>query len=284
MKHTPATTKVLRNSNNARQGGAQDVRCISVLSIAGSDSGGGAGIQADLKTFAAFGVHGLTAITAITAQDTRSVHAAHPVPTQQLQRQLEAVAGDFRIGAVKIGMLGSTAAIGVVARFLRELDAPVVLDPVLVSSSGTNLLPVHARRLLREQLVPLARLLTPNLPEAAALLERRELADDAVATARELLALGAEAVLLKGGHGSADPVVDTFVEADAAQRFRHRRLPFSAHGTGCVLSAAIAAGIATGLPLHGAVQRAERYLQRALRAAYRGGHGAARILATPRCR
>jgi len=283
MKHTPATTKVLRKSNDAHREGARDARCVSVLSIAGSDSGGGAGIQADLKTFAAFGVHGLTAITAITAQDTRAVLAAQPVTAQQLQSQLEAVAGDFRIGAVKIGMLGSTAAIGIVARFLRQIDAPVVLDPVLVSSSGTNLLPVHAHRLLREQLVPLARLLTPNLPEAAALLERHDLAD-AAATARELLALGAEAVLLKGGHGSADPVVDTLVEAQATHRFRHRRLPFSAHGTGCVLSAAIAAGIATGLPLHGAVQRAERYLQRALRAAYRGGHGAARILATPRCR
>ena len=275
---------MLRNSNSrSPRSATKDARHVSVLTIAGSDSGGGAGIQADLKTFAAFGVHGLSAITAITAQDTRSVHSVHPVPTRQLAAQLAAVAADFRIGAVKIGMLGSAAAIGTVAQFVAELGAPVVLDPVLVSSSGTPLLPKRALRALREQLLPLARLLTPNLPEAAALLGRHEVTGR-LATARDLLAQGAQAVLLKGGHGSGDRLVDTLVEADTTRHFRHRRLPLSAHGTGCVLSAAIAAGIALGLPLGDAVQRAQRHLQRALRRAYLAGLGTTRLLAAPRCK
>ena len=253
-------------------------RCVSVLSIAGSDSGGGAGIQADLKTFAAFGVHGLCAITALTTQDSRKVHAIAPVPPRHLQRELEVLAADFRIGAVKIGMLGSAAAVRVVARFVRALRAPVVLDPVLLSSSGTPLLPARARAALRDELIPLATLLTPNLPEAAALLGRR---DASGLDGAALLQLGARAVLLKGGHGSSDPVVDRLFEAQGTRAYRHRRLPVSAHGTGCVLSAGIAAALAQGKTLHAAVQAAQRHLQRALRAAYRAGRGPF-TLASPR--
>ena len=284
MNRRVAAPDVLPNHNNSRRSAARraDPRCASVLTIAGSDSGGGAGIQADLKTFAACGVHGLSAITALTAQDTRGVHAIHAVPVKHLARELEILAGDFRIAAVKIGMLGSAAAIRVVARFLRQLPAPVVLDPVLISSSGTDLLPRGAHRVLREELLPLASLLTPNLPEAALLLGKNH-SGDAAADARALCALGAQAVLLKGGHGAAQTIVDTFVQEGAIHRFRHRRLPVIAHGTGCVLSAAIAAGLASGLELYPAVRAAQRHLQRALRGAYRAGRGTALILpASPR--
>jgi len=254
-------------------------RCVSVLSIAGSDSGGGAGIQADLKTFAAFGVHGVCAITALTTQDSRKVHAIVPVPARHLQRELEVLAADFRIGAVKIGMLGSAAAVRVVARFVRALRAPVVLDPVLLSSSGTPLLPTRALKLLRDELIPQATLLTPNLPEAAALLGRR---DTNGLDGAALLQLGARAVLLKGGHEHCDPVVDRLYEPHATRLYRHRRLPLSAHGTGCVLSAGIAAALARGQTLHAAVGAAQRHLQSALLAAYRAGRGTAFTLASPR--
>ena len=283
MNRRVVASEVLPNHNNSRRSaaGRADPRCASVLTIAGSDSGGGAGIQADLKTFAACGVHGLSAITALTAQDTRGVHGIHAVPVKHLARELETLAGDFRIAAVKIGMLGSAAAIRVVARFLRQLPAPVVLDPVLISSSGTELLPRGAHRMLREELLPLASLLTPNLPEAALLLGKKH-SGDAAADARALCALGAQAVLLKGGHGTAQTIVDTFVQAGAIERFfRHRRLPIVAHGTGCVLSAAIAAGLASGLELYPAVRAAQRHLQRALRGAYRAGRGTALILPAP---
>jgi hydroxymethylpyrimidine/phosphomethylpyrimidine kinase len=250
------------------------------LTIAGSDCGGGAGIQADLKTFAAYGVHGLSATTALTAQDTRKVHSIHAVPVKHLARELETLAADFCIRAIKIGMLGSAAAIRAVARFLRQLPAPVVLDPVLISSSGTNLLPRGARRVLRDELIPLASLLTPNLPEAALLLGLKH-PGDAASDARALLALGAKAVLLKGGHGNGQTIVDTLVQKTATHRFRHRRLPIIAHGTGCVLSAAIAAGLAAGLELLPAVRAAQRHLQRALRGAYRAGHGTALIVPAP---
>jgi len=283
MTRRATASDVLPNHNSSRRRPAReaDPRCPSVLTIAGSDSGGGAGIQADLKTFAACGVHGLSAITALTAQDTRGVHAIHAVPVSHLARELDTLAGDFHIGAVKIGMLGSAAAIRVVARFLRQLRTQVVLDPVLISSSGTDLLPRAARRVLRDELLPLASLLTPNLPEAALLLGKKH-SGEAAADARALCALGPKSVLLKGGHGTAQTIVDTFVQDDAIHRFRHRRLPINAHGTGCVLSAAIAAGLASGLELYPAVRAAQRHLQRALRGVYRAGRGTALTLPAPR--
>ncbi len=270
-KLKPAGASLLRNSNVR-----SDARVISALTIAGSDSSGGAGIQADLKTFAAFGLHGLSAITAVTAQNMREVVAVHRVPAKQVEQQLSAVFGDFPIAAVKIGMLGSAATISTVARFLREYcKVPIVLDPVLVSSSGTRLLPAHALTVLREELIPLADMLTPNVPEAESLLGRSLITpDDLREAARDLLGLGAKSILLKGGHHEGDPVCDYLVDANRTCVFRHARMPILAHGTGCVLSAAIAAGLARGRTPVAAVRAAEHYLQMALKGAYRAGKGA----------
>jgi len=244
------------------------------LTIAGADSAGCAGAQADLRTFHAFGVHGLSALTAVTAQNTRAVRGVFPLAPAVLERQLAALAEDFTIGAVKIGMLGSGAAVEIVARWLERQHCPVVLDPVLVSSSGTPLLPARALGRLRERLLPRATLLTPNLPEARILLGRAggALGADLVAIAAALRALGPQAVLLKGGHGGEDPIRDVLIDASGRPRtFRHRRLPFDARGTGCTLASAVAAGLALGLALPQAVARAERHLQQALRRAYRIG-------------
>jgi hydroxymethylpyrimidine/phosphomethylpyrimidine kinase len=248
----------------------------SVLTIAGSDSGGGAGIQADLKTFAAFGLHGLSAITAVTAQNTRRVVSVHCLPAREVVQQIETVFDDFDVAAVKIGMLGSRANVAAVAAALRRVRARnIVLDPVLVATSGRPLLPSSAVAALRARLVPLATVLTPNLPEAAALLGH---AVGGPAATRELLALGACSVLLKGGHARGALVRDVLVDAHGTREFRHRRLPFPAHGTGCVLAAAIAAGLALGRAPRAAVAGAEAYLQRVLRASYRPGDGAIRCL------
>jgi hydroxymethylpyrimidine/phosphomethylpyrimidine kinase len=254
------------------------VRCA--LSIAGSDSSGGAGIQADLKTFAAFGIHGLSAITAVTAQNMHEVRAIHRVPLRQVEQQLRAVFEEFPIAAVKIGMLGSAAMITAVASFLRQhYRGPIVLDPVLVSSSGRRLLPANAVTVLREELIPLADLLTPNVPEAAALVGRRlTTSNELRAAAHDLLCLGAKAVLLKGGHHNGDPICDYLVDATGIRTFRHARLNITARGTGCVLSAAIAAGLARGHSRAAAVRAGEQYLHAALRDAYRTGKSTIRAL------
>ncbi len=254
-------------------------KIVCVLSIAGSDSAGCAGAQADLRTFAALGMHGLSALTAVTAQSTSQVVSVHRVPAAQVERQLHAVFGDFAIGAVKIGMLGSAATIRAVAGFLnKHCRAPIVLDPVLVSSSGRRLLAARALTALREELIPLADMLTPNMPEAAALLGRRLVAKDGARHACDLLELGAKSVLLKGGHHDSDPVCDYLVDAGGAHTFCHARLPVQARGTGCVLSAAVAAGLAKGLTRLAAVHSAEDYLQAALRHSYRAGKSAWRVL------
>jgi len=249
------------------------------LTIAGSDSSGGAGIQVDLRTFAALGLHGLSAITAVTAQKMTRVANVHRVPIAHLQSQLDVLRDGFDIAAVKVGMLGSAAIIDTVARFLGDCACPVVVDPVLISSSGVRLLPAAAIGRLRAEIVARADVLTPNLPEAAALLGRPIDADMRTA-ARELLALGARAVLLKGGHSNADPVCDYLAESDVVHAYRHRRLPYSARGTGCALSAAIAAYLARGMPIPAAVRSAEHYLQRSMRTAYvvKGGSAATRLL------
>jgi hydroxymethylpyrimidine/phosphomethylpyrimidine kinase len=247
------------------------------LTIAGSDSGGCAGIQADLETFAAFGLHGLAAVTAVTAQNTRRVRSIHRVPAREIEAQLMAVFDDFSVDAVKIGMLGSRAAVETVAAALRRRRAVnVVIDPVLAASSGTALLPAAAMNSLRGELLPLAAVLTPNVPEAEALLARRICSVSEMAgAARDLLRFGARAVLLKGGHLPGAVVTDVLVEAGSAgaRRFSRRRLPLAARGTGCTLAAAIAAGLALGLELNVAIARAERYLQACLRRAYRTGAG-----------
>ncbi len=246
-----------------------------MLAIAGSDSSGGAGIQADLRTIAAHGLHGLSVITAVTAQNSRAVQSVHPVPPRQLRAQLDAVFADFDVAAVKIGMLGTVAAVDVVADYLKQIGARhVVLDPVLVATSGAALLTSRALARLRSQLIPLVELLTPNLPEAEALLGRRLRSNrDIRGAGEDLLALGARAVLLKGGHRGGRDVCDYLFVDGSVTSFSHARLPGSVRGTGCTLAAAIAAGLAAKLPLRDAVAQAEQFLQREMRRAYRAGRG-----------
>jgi hydroxymethylpyrimidine/phosphomethylpyrimidine kinase len=250
------------------------------LTIAGSDSSGGAGIQADLKTFAALGVYGASVITALTAQNTKTVTAIHDVPADFITAQIDAVFADLDVGAVKIGMLGNAAAAAAVASGLdHHRPRNVVLDPVLVASTGADLIRADAIDALRAVMAR-ADLITPNLFEAAALLDAPLAADedDMRAQAQRLLALGPGAVLIKGGHGGGPESVDLLVEADGTARFAAPRLATqNTHGTGCTLSAAIAAGLAKGLPLNAAVREAKAYVSAAIAAADRvkvgAGHG-----------
>lgn len=260
----------------------RSTRPANVLCIAGSDSGAGAGIQADLKAVAAQGAHALTVITALTAQNTRGVFAIHVPPPDFLQAQFDAVLDDFEVAAVKIGMLGSRGVIETVAQALERLPGvPVVLDPVLVSGTGAALLPDDAISALRERLLPRAGLLTPNLHEAELLLGRRIEAAGALSEAAlALRAQGPAAVLLKGGHLESGPeVVDLLQTADGAIRFAHARLARRPHGTGCTLASAIAARLAQGDALAQACRSATDYVHRALAAAYRPGKGELDVLA-----
>ncbi len=258
-----------------------DPRPVSVLTIAGSDSGGGAGIQADLKTFAAHGVHGLSALAALTAQHTRGVSAVHVPPLDFLDAQIDACFEDFRIGAVKLGMLASAPVIDTVARALeRHRPSRVVVDPVMVATSGARLLAEDALDALRTRLLPLATVITPNLPEAGLLLGAPIAGLDGMAAAAEALRrLGAPAVLLKGGHlpGNGE-VVDILVDAAGEQRSAHPRLDVDAHGTGCTLASAVAANLARGLPLRTACAAAVDYVHAALRGGIRPGRGAVVVL------
>ncbi len=248
-----------------------------LLSIAGSDSGGGAGIQADLKTFSALGTYGMSVVTAVTAQNTRQVTAVHEIPPDVVAAQIDAVFEDIGVDAVKVGMLANAELIGVVAKGLRRwAGPPIVVDPVMVAKSGDSLLADSAVGVLISELLPLATLVTPNLPEAQRLTglpvetpQEREVA------ARELSKLG-PAVLIKGGHGIGPEVEDFLLDDDRWLRFSHRRLETSStHGTGCTLSAAIAAGLGAGLLLASAVEEATAYLGGAIAAAYPlgAGHG-----------
>jgi len=255
----------------------EEPRCLSVLTIAGSDSGGGAGIQADLKTFAAHGVHGLSAIAALTAQHTRGVTAVHVPSLEFLRAQLDACFDDFRIGAVKIGMLASAEVIECVAEVLETHRPPyVVLDPVMVATSGAKLLEDDALHALRRRLLPLASIVTPNIPEAELLLGH---AITDAAAAESALAefiddLGARAVLLKGGHLPGDgPLIDRYWDGETVAQYGHDRLDLQAHGTGCTLAAAIAANLSLGLPMHDACGAATHYVHRALLLGYRPGRG-----------
>ena len=265
------------------------------MTIAGSDSGGGAGIQADLRTFAAFGVHGLSAIAALTAQHTRGVTAVHVPPVAFLRAQIDACFDDFHIGAVKLGMLANAEVIHAVADALEfHASTCVVLDPVMVATSGAKLLEADALHALRTRLLPMATVLTPNIPEAELLLGER--IEDAVAAddaARALLALGARAVVLKGAHlDEGEVVIDRYVDAtpDAPldRQFRHARLPLEGHGTGCTLASAIAANLCLGLPPAAACEAAIDYVADALRRGYRPGKGDVVVLdhfgASPRPR
>jgi hydroxymethylpyrimidine/phosphomethylpyrimidine kinase len=237
------------------------------LTIAGSDSGAGAGIQADLKTFAANGVYGLSVVTAITAQNTVGVRAVQEIDPRVIRAQMDAVAEDFSIGAAKTGMLSSAGIIDVVVEGLRFHRIPhLVVDPVMVAKSGDRLLRSDAVDALRRQLVPLAEVVTPNLPEAETLTGIRiATAADRIAAARAILALGAKNVVIKGGHGDEDPVLDLLVDAGTVQEFRAPRIPgTSTHGTGCTFSAAIAAGLARGSGLPEAVCAAKDYITGAI--------------------
>jgi hydroxymethylpyrimidine/phosphomethylpyrimidine kinase len=250
------------------------------LTIAGSDSGGGAGIQADLKTFAALGVHGTSAITASTAQNTRGVTAVHPVPLQHLRAELDAVFDDFDIAAVKTGMLGDARTVRCVARELaNRKPAWLVVDPVMIATSGARLLEPAAVRVLIDRLIPLACVLTPNLPEAEVLLgiEIRN-ARDAERAGAGLRAMGAGAVLLKGGHGRGREVVDRWFDARGTLELRHPRLRGRYHGTGCTLSSALAAELARGATPRTAARRAVAFVQRAMHNGFRPGHGALTVL------
>jgi hydroxymethylpyrimidine/phosphomethylpyrimidine kinase len=246
------------------------------VTIAGSDSGAGAGVQADLKTFAALGVYGVSVITALTAQNTRGVFGIHEVPAGFISAQIDAVFSDFDIAAVKIGMLGSAAAIEAVAAALdRHRVSNVVLDPVMAASSGPKLLHADAIDALR-RLAATVDLLTPNLPEAALLLDTSVAADEKEMRrqARALLTLGPGAVLIKGGHGGGPESVDLLVEADACRRFAApRKETKNTHGTGCTLSSAVAAGLAKGDTLAEAVRDAKAYVTAAIEAADRLGVG-----------
>jgi hydroxymethylpyrimidine/phosphomethylpyrimidine kinase len=251
------------------------------VTIAGSDSGGGAGIQADLKTFAAFGVYGASVITALTAQNTQGVAAIHDVPAAFIAAQIDAVFSDLNVGAVKIGMLSQPAVIAAVAAGLdRHGQTNVVLDPVMVAASGDRLLAPEAVDVLRRELIPRALIVTPNLPEAAALLDVATAANegDMRDQAERLLALGPRAVLLKGGHGEGPESVDIFFDGTVELRLPALRIATrNNHGTGCTLSAAIAAGLAKGLQLVEAVGEAKAYVTLAIAAADRlaigSGHG-----------
>ncbi len=257
------------------------------MTIAGSDSGGGAGIQADLKTFHAFGVFGTSAVTAITAQDTTGVHGVHAIPVDLVRRQIEVVAADLRPAAVKTGMLATTALVEEVARAIRDLGLPnYVLDPVMVATSGDRLLDRDAESAVLERLLPLATVVTPNLDEAR-LLSGRELRDEADmrAVAQTLVERGAAAALVKGGHLEGDEVVDVLVDAEGTRTWRRARLhTTSTHGTGCTLSAAIAAGLARGRPLRDAVDVALDFAHRAIAGApgLGAGHGPLNHFVAPR--
>ena len=249
------------------------------LTIAGSDSSGGAGIQADLKTFAALGVYGASVITALTAQNTTGVSGIHQVPAEFVTAQIDAVFSDLAVGAVKIGMVAQPASIdAIVAGLMRWSPKHIVLDPVMVATSGDRLLAAEAVEALRTKLIPLASVITPNLPEAAALLDEPVAVSEAAVEdqGKRLLALGCRAVLIKGGHGQGAESTDYLIDANgiivlAAPRIATK----NTHGTGCSLSSATAAGLAKGENMETAIRNAKAWISAAISAADRFsvGHG-----------
>ena len=262
----------------------------TALTIAGSDSSGGAGIQADLKTFAAFGLYGASAITAITAQSTRGIEATLALPADLVTAQIEAVAGDLTIHATKVGMLANAAIVEAVAAAIAELDLPlVVLDPVFVSSSGERLLDEDGVRALCAELLPRARVVTPNIREAEALSGQRLTSlDTAREAARRIHDMGAAAVIITGGHGRWDldagsglkaqgllpDVVDLLFDGHSFHAFRVARVESRhTHGTGCTFASAVAAGLALGRELPDAAARAQQYVADAILHAPGLGHG-----------
>lgn len=255
-------------------------RVISAMTIAGSDSGGGAGIQADLKTFAAFGVHGVSAIAALTAQNTRGVHAVHRPPLDFLRAQLDALFEDFDIGAVKIGMLADAETIRLVGGILRaRAPLTIVLDPVMISASGARLIEESAIEALRDELFPIATLLTPNFDEALLLLNEPDRGVDPDEVLERLFALGVKRVLLKGGNlYEGEEIIDRYLGDEGRREFRFPRRAYEGHGLGCSLSSAIAAALARGAEPSMAVGEGLDYLARSFETAYMPGEGELRVL------
>ena len=248
-----------------------------VLILAGSDSGGGAGVQADVKTVTALGAYAATAITAITVQNTLGVQAVHPLPVELVIAQARAVLDDIGADAIKTGMLGAAEVVCAVAEVVAATGRPAVVDPVMLAKDGSPLLDADAVAVLRERLLPLAALLTPNAPEAAALTGLEVATTDDLERAGErLLAMGAQAVLMKGGHIAGERVVDLLMSGDGATRFESGRIRSrNTHGTGCTLASGVAAGLAQGLGMQRSVERARDYLLEAIRRAPHlgAGHG-----------
>lgn len=249
-----------------------------LLIVAGSDSGGGAGIQADIKTATIHGVYAMTAVTAITVQDTRGVHGVHVIPDEVIADQMAACLIDIGADAVKTGMLHSAGTIETVARVLAKhaADVPLVVDPVMVAKGGARLIDETAVAAMKAHLFPRAAVITPNLPEAAALLDIAEIADvEAMeAAGRALLDFGPRAVLMKGGHLPGDAVTDLLITRAGMSRFDGPRIESRhTHGTGCTMASAIASGLAQGLSLSDAVAAARAYVTRAIETAPGLGHG-----------
>jgi len=247
-----------------------------VLTIAGSDSGGGAGIEADIKTISALDAYAMTAITAVTAQNTLGVKGVHALPAEFVRLSIETVLADLGVDAIKLGMLTNEAIIRAVAGCLPE-GVPVVLDPVMVATSGAVLLPDGAIAALIACLVPKAAIVTPNLPEAAKLTDLPVATEsERIEAGRALLAMGAGSALIKGGHGTGDVLTDFLVTADGVEEISMPRLVTrNTHGTGCTLASAIAVGLAQGMGLSEAVHRARKYLHAAIADApgFGKGHG-----------
>jgi len=248
----------------------------TALTIAGSDSGGGAGIQADLKTFAAHGVYGTSALTAVTAQNTLGVTAWQALPADLVTAQIEAVDADFELGAIKVGMLANAAIVEAVTATIVELElANVVVDPVMIAKGGDRLLEIDAVDAIRRELLPHTRIVTPNVPEAEALTGMRIASvDDMRAAAQRILSLGPRVVLVKGGHLDGAESVDVAVTAEGSFELRRpRQDTTSTHGTGCTLSSSIAANLALGMDVRAALERAREYLDGAIRNAPGLGRG-----------
>ena len=244
------------------------------LTIAGSDSGGGAGIQADLKTFFSLGVYGSSVITAITAQNTKEVTAVHNVPLDIIEKQIDAVLSDIGADAVKIGMLFNSETIKIIANSLKNHNMTnIVLDPVMVAASGAKLLRDDSIEALKKELIPLSLIITPNIPEAEVLVNKKiETIDDVKNTAKEILNLGCKSVLMKGGHLKLNNgVIDVFYNGNEFIEIKNNKIDKVGHGTGCTLSSAIAANISKGMELREAVKSAIDYVHNALENGFKVG-------------
>jgi len=253
-------------------------RIARVLTIAGSDSGGGAGIQADLKTFAALGVYGMSAVTAVTAQNTTSVTAVQPVDPQVVREQIRAVVSDIGVDAVKTGMLYTHGIIEAVADELNQLRVPVVVDPVMVAKSGAKLLEEDAEEALIKRILPLATIVTPNLPEAERLAQITiKRLEDVEEAAKRIAALGPKAVVVKGGHLEQDECIDTLYCDGVVRRYIGGRVSGGTHGTGCTFASAIAALLAKGYDIYAAVEGAKRFVEDAIKYSQKVGSGVAPV-------